>query len=57
MALNERRKVNLKFCLADFVYLIQEQCGNFIIKLSIRENYDAFRSASESNSRICQAEL
>ena len=30
-AYNERRRVNLKFCLADFVYLIHELCGNCFI--------------------------
>ena len=29
-AYNERRRVNLKFCLADFVYLIQELRSNCV---------------------------
>ena len=31
LAYNERRKVNLKFCLADFVYLIQKLFGGCFI--------------------------
>ena len=30
-AYNERKRVNLKFCHVDFIYLIQELCGNCFI--------------------------
>ena len=57
-ACNERRRVNQKFCLADFVYLIQELRSNSLL-LSIKYTTIAVPSARLLNNvcKILQTEL
>ena len=54
---NERGRLNLKICLADFVYLIQEpcrgHCDSLVFKSCIIDNNKLLNQIS----KICQAEF